>query len=55
MNTTASPGPHLRADEVDEGNVKSFKFSGEAKIEVWKVNENGQARPPIFSFFHEHV
>jgi hypothetical protein len=37
----ALPGPELRADQVDDGDVEAFAVGGEAEVDVGKVDEDG--------------
>ena len=44
----ALPRPQLRADEVDYRDVELFELSGEAKVDVGEVNEDGSIRTALF-------
>lgn len=37
----ALPGPELRTDKVDDGDVEGFELAGEAEVDVREVDENG--------------
>jgi uncharacterized protein YdeI (YjbR/CyaY-like superfamily) len=39
--TATLPGPELRADEVDDGDVAFFQLAGEAEVDVGEVDEDG--------------
>jgi uncharacterized protein YdeI (YjbR/CyaY-like superfamily) len=49
----ALPCPELRADEVDDWDVKLPEFAGEAEVYVGEVNEDGDVRAALFDGGHE--
>jgi hypothetical protein len=42
------PGPKLRADEVDHGDVEFLQFAGETEVDVGKVDEDGDVGAVLF-------
>lgn len=42
--TAALPGPELRADEPEDGNAEAFDVFGEAEVDLWEVDEDGDIR-----------
>ncbi len=45
---SALPGPELRTDEVDDGNVQLAELTGEAEVDVGEVDQDGDVGTALF-------
>ena len=51
--SAAAPGPDLRRDEVDDAQPERVRRFGEAQVEVRRVDEQDDRRPPAREFASE--
>ena len=52
-NAPGSPGPELRADEVDVADAASFEFAREAEVEAREVRKDGESGLAALGFRDE--
>ncbi len=55
LDPSGTPGPHLRADKIKNGNAKAVQLARQPQVEVRKINEDGRVRLALSGFYHQMV
>ncbi len=53
FHTALPPGPRLRSDQVHHRHSQRVEFLGQAQMEIRRVGQDGQIRPPLFRRAHQ--